>query len=283
MLLRSFTTASTAASMPRLSPIGFAPAVTFLRPSRKIAWASTVAVVVPSPATSEVLEATSLIIWAPRFLLGSFSAISFATVTPSLVMVGLPNFLAMTTFRPFGPSVTLTACDMMLTPRNSAARASSLSRSCLGMEISLPSVHEWSRAAEPLVSRVEDSEEVVLLHDQVLLAVQPDLVAGILAEEDSVALLHRERELLAIVGHLAGAHGDDRALLRLFLGGVGDDEAAALLILLVEALDEHAVMERAQRRLHCVSHRCLSHRGCLPRPSGVSTAGSSSSLSVPLK
>src|SRR2546426_9335220 len=44
--------------------------------------------------------------------------------------------------------------------------------------ISLPSVHEWSRAAEPLVSRVEDSEEVVLLHDQVLLAVQPDLVAG---------------------------------------------------------------------------------------------------------
>src|SRR5437870_11418643 len=169
-------------------------------------------------------------------------------------MVGLPNFLAMTTFRPFGPSVALTACAMMLTPRNSAARASSLSRSCLGMEISLPSVHEWSRAAEPLVSRVEDSEEVVLLHDQVLLAVQPDLVAGILAEEDSVALLHRERELLAIVGHLAGAHGDDRALLRLFLGGVGDDEAAALLILLVEALDEPRALDRPRGGLHSWAH-----------------------------
>ena len=42
--------------MPRLSATGLAPAVTFLRPSSKIASASTVAVVVPSPATSEVLR-----------------------------------------------------------------------------------------------------------------------------------------------------------------------------------------------------------------------------------
>jgi hypothetical protein len=39
----------------------------------------------------------------------SFSSISFATVTPSLVMVGEPNFLSITTLRPLGPSVTLTA------------------------------------------------------------------------------------------------------------------------------------------------------------------------------
>ena len=51
--------ASTAFSMPRLRPIGFAPAETFFRPSRTIAWASTVAVVVPSPATSLVAVATS--------------------------------------------------------------------------------------------------------------------------------------------------------------------------------------------------------------------------------
>ena len=61
----SSTTASTALSMPRLRPIGLAPAVTFFRPSRKMAWASTVAVVVPSPAMSEVFEATSFSIWAP--------------------------------------------------------------------------------------------------------------------------------------------------------------------------------------------------------------------------
>ena len=63
----SLTTASTAVSIPRLSPMGLAPAVTFLSPSRMMAWASTVAVVVPSPAMSEVLEATSLSIWAPMF------------------------------------------------------------------------------------------------------------------------------------------------------------------------------------------------------------------------
>ena len=42
-----------------LKTVGFAPAVTFFRPSRKIASARTVAVVVPSPAMSLVLLATS--------------------------------------------------------------------------------------------------------------------------------------------------------------------------------------------------------------------------------
>ena len=63
----SWTITSTAFSMPRFSSIGLAPATTFFAPSRKMAWASTVAVVVPSPARSEVLEATSVIIWAPMF------------------------------------------------------------------------------------------------------------------------------------------------------------------------------------------------------------------------
>ena len=57
--LRFSTTASTDFSIPRLRPIGFAPAATFFRPSRTIACASTVAVVVPSPATSFVAVATS--------------------------------------------------------------------------------------------------------------------------------------------------------------------------------------------------------------------------------
>jgi hypothetical protein len=48
-------------------------------------------------------------IWAPMFSSGSFRSISLATVTPSLVMVGEPNFLSRTTLRPFGPRVTFTA------------------------------------------------------------------------------------------------------------------------------------------------------------------------------
>ena len=102
--------------MPRLSPIGLAPAVTFFSPSRKIAWASTVAVVVPSPADVGGLGRDLLDHLGAHVLVGSFSSTSFATVTPSFVMVGLPNFLSMTTFRPLGPSVAFTASAMMLTP-----------------------------------------------------------------------------------------------------------------------------------------------------------------------
>ncbi len=86
----SLTTAATAMSMPRLRSIGFMPAATDLAPSRTIAWARTVAVVVPSPARSLVRDATSRTIWAPMFSNLSSSSISLATVTPSLVMRGEP-------------------------------------------------------------------------------------------------------------------------------------------------------------------------------------------------
>ena len=106
--------------MPRFRAIGLAPAATAFTPSRKIDWARMVAVVVPSPATSVVLEATSRTIWAPMFSSGSFSSISLATVTPSLVMVGPPNFFSRTTLRPLGPRVTFTASASWLTPRRIA-------------------------------------------------------------------------------------------------------------------------------------------------------------------
>ena len=94
---RFSTTASTAFSMPRLSAIGLAPAETFFRPSRTIAWASTVAVVVPSPATSFVAVATSRTSCAPWFSKASSTSISRAIVTPSFVIVGAPYFLSSTT------------------------------------------------------------------------------------------------------------------------------------------------------------------------------------------
>ena len=56
---------ATAASMPRFRAIGLAPAATLRRPSFTMAQASTVAVVVPSPATSSVFLATSLTSSAP--------------------------------------------------------------------------------------------------------------------------------------------------------------------------------------------------------------------------
>src|SRR5207253_2042304 len=130
------------------------------------------AIVAPSPATSEVLEATSRTICAPMFSYLSLSSISLATVTPSLVIVGLPNFLSMTTLRPFGPSVAFTAAAMIVTPLSSELRASSSNLSCFGID-----------RVPPLL---ENGEDVFLAHDEVFLVVDLDLGARILAEQDLV-------------------------------------------------------------------------------------------------
>ena len=122
--LMSSTTAATAISMPRLRSIGFMPAATDLAPSLTIDAASTVAVVVPSPARSLVFCATSRTICAPMFSNLSSSSISLATVTPSLVMRGAPKLLSSTTLRPLGPSVTFTALARVSTPRSMRSRAS---------------------------------------------------------------------------------------------------------------------------------------------------------------
>ena len=112
----SDTMAATALSIPLFKSIGLAPAATFLIPVLNMACVNTVAVVVPSPALSAVLEATSFTNCAPIFSIGSANSISFATVTPSLVMVGAPNFLSRMTFLPFGPRVTFTASARASTP-----------------------------------------------------------------------------------------------------------------------------------------------------------------------
>ncbi len=130
----SFSTiAETAVSMPLRRARGLAPAFTLRRPSRTIAWASTVAVVVPSPATSSVFLATSLTSSAPIFSYGSSSSISLAIDTPSLVMVGAPHFFSRTTLRPLGPSVTRTASARVFIPASRPRRASSLNSMSFAM------------------------------------------------------------------------------------------------------------------------------------------------------
>src|SRR6185295_5719607 len=182
----SSTTAVTARSMPRFKSIGFMPAATYFIPSTTIDCARTVAVVVPSPATSEVLDATSFTICAPMFSNLSASSISFATVTPSFVTVGAPHDFSRTTFRPRGPSVTVTASARTFTPRATRDRASSLNFTSL--------------AAMSFLLCLEDAEDVLLAENQVLLAVELDL--------GPVADLHVEREHLAVLA-LARAHRHD--------------------------------------------------------------------------
>src|SRR5438309_5560786 len=199
-----------------------------------MAWARTVAVVVPSPATSEVLEATSRTIWAPMFSSESWSSISLATVTPSLVIVGDPNFFSMTTLRPLGPSVTLTASASLLTPWRMRWRASS------PYEIVFAAMFFLS----PSELFLDDRENLVLSQDQVFLVVDLDFGAGVLADQDAIPLLDVERELLAVLVDLALPDGDDVRLHRFLFRGVGDDDAPLARFTFLDPLHQDSVVKR---------------------------------------
>src|SRR3954462_2794994 len=93
--------------------------------------------------------------------------------TPSLVIVGAPNFFSRTTLRPFGPSVTFTASASLLTPASRPRRASSSNFRILGM---------WAPC-----SAFDDGEHVTGVQDQHVLAVDRDLGAAVLAVDDRVA------------------------------------------------------------------------------------------------
>src|SRR5688500_1863579 len=130
------------------------------------------------------------------FSSGSLRSISFATVTPSLVIVGDPNFLSRTTLRPFGPSVTLTASASWLTPRSTAWRDCSPYTICfaiacspVGRTLLGPPIALGRRPGLLLFLLVDDCQDFVLAHDEVLLTIELDFLAGILAEEDDVARL----------------------------------------------------------------------------------------------
>src|ERR1700726_290006 len=247
--LMSSTTAATAISMPRLRSIGFMPAATDFAPSLTIEAASTVAVVVPSPARSLVFCATSRTICAPMFSNLSSSSISLATVTPSLVMRGAPNDLSSTTLRPFGPSVTLPALLRMSTPRSILSRASTPNlTSLLAMMCSLKC---WviRRLGGLLLGGGqigENAHDVALLHDQQFLAVELDLGAGPFAEQHAVADLEIDRDQLATFVTAARTDRRDFALRGLFLGAVRNDDAASCLLFGVDALDHNAVMKRTE-------------------------------------
>src|SRR5580765_2471297 len=149
-----------------------------------MAWASTVAVVVPSPATSDVLLATSLTIWAPIFSSASGRSISFATVTPSFVIVGDPNFLSRMTLRPFGPRVTLTALAKPLMPRRMPCLEEAPYAICFAMPV-FSCNSEFKNSELLLFVRpavVNDRQHFVLAHDEILLTIQLDLLARVLAD-----------------------------------------------------------------------------------------------------
>src|SRR5690349_22561577 len=185
-------------------------------------------------------------------------------VTPSLVMVGAPNFLSMTTLRPLGPIVTLTVSASLLTPRSRARRASSSNFRIFAMELNCSSQKQELRPCRPASYvaggqgrrteanvgelLLDDREHVASREDEVLLAVVLHLGAAVLAVQHDVAGLDVERQTLAVL-EAARAHGQDDALLGLLLGGVRDDQARGGGLLGVERLDHDAVLERLDGNL----------------------------------
>src|ERR1017187_9004311 len=168
------------------------------------------------------------------FSRASCNSISLATVTPSLVIVGEPNFFSMTTLRPFGPRVTLTASASLLTPWRMRWRASSPYEIVFAaMCVSAPSL------------LLDDGQHFVLAEDQMLFVIDLDLGAGVLADEDPVALLDVQRELLAILVDLALADGDDLGLHGLLFGGVGDDDPPLFVLGRLHPLHEDPVIQRS--------------------------------------
>ena len=120
-----------ARSSPRLMSTALAPATTLRKPSANIAWARTVAVLVPSPTMSPVLSAAWRNIREPRFSSGSLRSNSLAMVTPSLQTIGAPHFFSISTDLDFGPKVTRTASASWVAPRRIFSRAAERNRTCL--------------------------------------------------------------------------------------------------------------------------------------------------------
>src|ERR1700704_818545 len=235
--LISSTIASTAFSMPTFSCIGLAPAATLRKPSLIMVCARIVAVVVPSPATSLVLVATSRRSCAPVFSMGSLSSISRTIVTPSLVTVGAPNFFSRTTFRPFGPSVMRTAWATVSMPFLRACLAST-------SNVTVFAIYTFSLLPYLLLGLAvgcDDGEYVLLGHDQVLDFVDLEFVTGVLGVKHLVADLELHRHLGAVVQESSRAHCLDGALLRLLFGGVRKNDPALCLLFLLRRLDHNAV------------------------------------------
>src|SRR5207244_8615244 len=91
----------------------------------------------------------------------------------------------------------------------------------------------------------DDAQDFVFSHDEVFLTLELDLLPRVLAEQDEVTSFDVGPLACAVVLDLAGAGGNHPALLRLFLGTVGDDDPADLLFAFLEALDDEAVVERS--------------------------------------
>src|SRR5437870_12215036 len=99
-------------------------------------------------------------------------------------------------------------------------------------------------------------QDFLLAEDQILLVVDLDVVAGVLAKQDPVAHLYVQRDAMALF-HLAGSDGHYFALLRLFFSRIGDNDPAFRGFFLFQPAYEDAVMQRSDIHSHSFDLRSI--------------------------
>src|SRR6266705_3368272 len=177
------------------------------------------------------------------FSRGSLSSISLATVTPSLVMTGAPNFFSITALRPLGPRVIFTASARAFTPRKIAWREFSPVTICFAIspfpliifELRPPKKRARvgrpaTTAYRPLLARTGSlgraaqlRQDLFLANDEVLFIFNLYFRTAVLAHDPpfaSLTLHPAQPPLLA----LARAHSTDLPPPVLFLRPVSDDD-----------------------------------------------------------
>src|SRR6476659_8343243 len=105
-------------------------------------------------------------------------------------------------------------------------------------------------AAGCTASSLEDAEDFVLSHDEIFLTVNLDLRAAVLAESNPVAWLNVQRLTRPVVLVFAFTCCDYFSFLRLFLGGIRNDDFTTDLLTLFDSTYDHAVMKRRNFRCH---------------------------------
>src|SRR5580693_994441 len=107
----------------------------------------------------------------------------------------------------------------------------------------------------------DDTEDVALLHDEEVLAIDLHFGTRPLAEQNAVARLDVEGNQLARLVAGAGADGDDFAFLRLFFRRIGNDNSTLGLFFAVEALDDDAIMQGTESHVSCFLLMVRPRRG----------------------
>ena len=93
---------------------------------------------------------------------------------------------------------------------------------------------------------LEHPHDVAFLHDQVFDAIDLDLGARPLAEQDPITRLDVNRDELAGFVTPSRTDGDDFALLRFLFGGIRNDDASGSLFFGLDALDHNSIMKRTE-------------------------------------